>query len=311
MNLKTLSAFIVLAEELHFGRAAHQCGISQPAMSRLLSELETDLGVKLLNRTSRDVSLTDAGRGFLSAARKAVAHADMAVRAAKAGVADGIDSLDVGLCICTAQPPVGELIAEFKRAHPETRVSLRQLDERSVGSALANGEVDVAVAWDISIPAGVNRRHLGTVPMSVLVQAGHPLEQKEPVSFSDLADYAIIIPARDRQPIIYKFYCQQAAEAGFKPAIAIDVSTMADTLAMVAAGVGVGNAPTVPGLTYPGISILKQTPTFDLSYELAWISDAPAVESLLKRLPKTDQPSRSNCKKRGGCYLPNAKSTTA
>ncbi len=82
MNLKILNAFIALAAELHFGRAAQRCGISQPAMSRLLSELEADLGVKLLNRTSREVALTSAGRGFLDSAKKAVAYADMAVRAA-------------------------------------------------------------------------------------------------------------------------------------------------------------------------------------------------------------------------------------
>lgn len=282
MNLKTFSAFIVLAEELHFGRAAHQCGISQPAMSRLISELEADLGVKLLNRTSREVSLTNAGRGFLESARKAVAYADMAVRAAQASTVDGIDSLTVGMMISTAQPLVGELIAKFKRAHPETRVSLRQLDERSIGSALANGEIDVAVAWEVSIPSGIKRHHLDTVPMVVLVQSGHELEKQEAVSWADLASYSIIIPDRDRQPIIYDHCQQYAAEAGFKPTYAIDVSTLADTLAMVAGGVGVGNAPIVPGLTYPGVSILKQRPLLELSYELAWVHDLPAVESLLK-----------------------------
>jgi DNA-binding transcriptional LysR family regulator len=281
MNLKTLSAFIVLAEELHFGRAAHQCGMSQPAMSRLIGELEADLGVKLLNRTSREVSLTNSGRGFLESARKAVAYADMAVRAAQAGTLDGIDALTVGMIIGTAQPLVGQLIAKFKQAHPETRVSLRQIDERSIGSALANGEIDVAIAWDISIPTGIKRHHLGTVPMVVLVQSGHELENQEAVSWADLANYPMIIPARDRQPIIYDSCRRYAAEAGFEPTFAIDVSTLADTFAMVAGGVGVGNAPIVPGLTYPGVSILKQRPLLEFSYELAWVHDLPVVESLL------------------------------
>ncbi|MGJ3251390.1 MAG: LysR family transcriptional regulator [Elainellaceae cyanobacterium] len=281
MNLKTLNSFIVLAEELHFGRAASKCGISQPAMSRLLSDLEADVGAKLLDRTSREVSLTQAGRGFLESARKAVAYADMAVRAARAGAVDGIDRLTVGMGIGTAQPPVGQLIAKFKQAHPETRVTLCQLDERSIGSALADGEVDVAIAWDDSIPTGLYRQHLGTVPLSVLVQSGHPLETKEPMNLDDLADYPIILPARDRHPIIYDTYRRFTAEAGFEPTIAIDVSTMADTFAMVAAGVGVGHAPTVPGMTYPGVSILRRTPLFELNYELVWAHSLPAVEGLL------------------------------
>jgi DNA-binding transcriptional LysR family regulator len=281
MNFKTLHAFIALAEELHFGRAAQRCGISQPAISRLLSELEADIGVKLLQRTSREVSLTNAGRGFLDSARQAVAYADMAVRAARAGAVDGIDSLTVGLVIGTEQPPVGRLMAAFKRAHPETRVALRRMDERDIGAALTAGHIDVAIAWDVAIPAGLHHRPLGQVALAVLVQAGHPLEQKEPVTWADLAGHPIILPDRDRQPIIYDHYRRYAAEAGFEPLIAVDVSTMADALTMVAGGVGVGHAPVVPGLSYPGVSVLRQEPQVEFTYELVWVHVLPAVESLL------------------------------
>lgn len=284
MNLKTLSSFIILAEELHFGRAAHLCGISQPAMSRLLSELETDLDVKLLTRTSREVSLTDAGRGFLESARKAVAYADMAVRAAKTGTVDGIDSLTVGMMLGAAQPFVGELIAKFKAAHPETRVSLIQLDERAVGSCLAKGEIDVAIAWDDSLPAGLHHRHLGVVPLSIVVPCGHELEKKATVRLEDTAGQPIIFPSRDRQPIIYDTYRRYTAALGIEPLIAIDVATTSDLLAMVAGGVGIGNAPIVPGLTYPGVAILPQLPLFELNFELAWTSETPVVKCLLELL---------------------------
>jgi DNA-binding transcriptional LysR family regulator len=283
MQLKTLSAFIVLAEELHFGRAAQRCGISQPAMSRLVSDLEADLGVKLLYRTSREVSLTRSGRGFLDSARKAIAYADMAVRAAKAGAVDGIDSLTIGMEIGTEQPLVGQLIAAFRRIHPETRIALHRIDERDLGTALANGEVDVAIAWDMAIPVGLHRHHLGTVSLAVMVQAGHELEQKNPVTWADLAGYPIILPDRDRQPIIYEHYKRcYSAEIGAEPLIAVDVSTMADALAMVAGGAGVGNAPVVPGLQYPGVSILRQEPVIEFSYELVWTHPGPALESLLR-----------------------------
>ncbi len=282
MNLKTLRSFIVLAEELHFGRAADKCGMSQPAMSRLLSELESDLGVKLLNRTSREVSLTQSGRAFLESARKSVAYADMAVRAAQAGAIDGIDSLTVGMMISTQQPLMGKIIAQFKRTHPETRVFLRQLEERSIGSELAQGSIDVAVAWDTSIPAGLNHHPLETVPLRVLVQTGHPLEQKDPLRFTDLAGYPIILPDRERQPLIYDTYLRYTAEAGFEPMIAIDVSTLSDALAMVAGGVGVGLVPIVPGLFYPGVSILNQEPVFNRSYGLVWAEELPSVTSLLE-----------------------------
>ncbi|MEM9153208.1 MAG: LysR substrate-binding domain-containing protein, partial [Cyanobacteria bacterium P01_F01_bin.3] len=111
--------------------------------------------------------------------------------------------------------------------------------------------------------------------------AGHRLEKKESVGFEDLRGEPMIIPARDRQPIIYDTYRRYTAEAGFEPKIAIDVSTMADTMAMVAAGVGVGHAPVVPGITYPGVSILSQTPPLEFNYELVWTHALPSVEGLL------------------------------
>ncbi len=281
MNLKSLRYFVVLAEVLHFGRAAQQCGISQPMMSRVLHELEADLGVKLLNRTSREVSLTQAGEAFLASVRQVIAHADMAVRSAKAGVANGIDRLTLGLMIGTEQPVLGRLIAAFKQVHPETRIILRQLDERSIGEALADGSLDIAVAWDISIPAGLARRPLGTVPLSVIVPAGHPLEAKEPVCLADLAQYPVILPDRDRQPIIYDTYSRFTTEVGYTPEIVIDAATMSDVLAMVAGGVGIGNGPIVPGQTYPGVTFLRQNPPYQLKYELVWAHEIPAVQALL------------------------------
>ncbi|MEM1366989.1 MAG: LysR family transcriptional regulator [Cyanobacteria bacterium P01_H01_bin.15] len=281
MNLKNLESFIVLAEELHFGRAAQQCGISQPAMSRLLSDLEKQVGVKLLDRSSRDVSLTTGGQAFLDAARQATAQMDMGIRAARTSIVDGIDRLTVGMMLGAAQPYVGRLIRQFKELHPETRISLCYLDERSIGSALSSGEIDVAVAWEVSIPVGIKHRYLASIPLSVLVPAGHRLEKKESVGFEDLRGEPMIIPARDRQPIIYNVYRQYIAEFGFEPTIAIEVATHYDLFAMVAGKVGVGNAPVVEGICYPGVSILPQRPVLDLKYNLAWIDDSRSVQSLL------------------------------
>lgn len=160
-------------------------------------------------------------------------------------------------------------------------MALRRIDERDIGAALSEGYIDVAIAWDVAIPAGLHHRHLGKVPLAVMVQAGHELEKKKYVTWADLKDYPIILPDRDRQPIIYDHYKRYAAEAGFEPLIAVDVSTMADALAMVAGGVGVGHAPVVPRLRYPGVSILRQEPLFEFNYELVWANTEAAVESLL------------------------------
>ncbi len=211
-------------------------------------------------------------------------HGEAALRAANSGVEGGIETLRVGLMIGSAQPAVGTLIRRFKDLHPETLVSLHKADENTLGKQLTSGEVDVVVAWEASIPIGLYRKPLARVPMMFVVPAGHRLARKKAISLSDVADEPIILPARESQPIIYQTYCKMVRKAGFEPIVSIDVLTIDDLLAVVAAGIGIGNAPIVPGLRYPGIVLRPNAPEYMLHYELTWVDQRPAVRDLLALL---------------------------
>ncbi len=239
------------------------------------------MGKDLFDRTSRSIRLTAAGKAFLQPARLMVHHADIALRAAGSGIEGGVETLRVGLMIGAAQPAVGRLIRRFKDMHPETLITFKKADESTLGRQLTTGEIDVAVAWDASIPSGLYRKRLAKAPMMFVLPTGHRLARKKAIRLSDAAQEPIILPARESQPIIYQTYCRMVRDAGFEPTVSIDVLTIDDLLAVVAAGAGIGNAPITPGLRYPGVVLRPNSPEYLLTYELAWVDDRPAVRDLL------------------------------
>ncbi len=111
MELRYLQAFTLLAEELHFGRAAKRLGVVQPAFSRTIKALEDEVGVPLVRRSSKAVALTPAGEAFLVPAHAALKRTDDAVRAARLRSASVTGELRLGMMIGAAQPAVGRLIA--------------------------------------------------------------------------------------------------------------------------------------------------------------------------------------------------------
>lgn len=281
MELRHFRVFSVLAEELHFGRAAHRLNTAQPVISKTLRDIEDELGAKLIDRSTRQVELTPAGQAFLREAHETLYHAEKALRAARASSDVGVERLTLGLTIGAAQPEIGHLIAEFQRRNPVAQVDIVAVDEAGLGKVLSDGIVDVAVAWDRSIPKGLKSQEIMRIPMKVLVPCEHPLAANEAIAMSDLDSVSVILPARQFQPILFETYRAYCTEQGIEPKHVLDVATTADLLAMVAGGAGIGHAPIPDGITYKGVRILPQHPPFELAFSLVWARQNLAVSSLL------------------------------
>ena len=282
MDVKHLRTFVVLAEELHFGRTALRLHTAQPVVSKRLKEMEDELGVTLVERSARKIALTRAGRAFLASARQSIFHLDSAVRAAQSGEQDGVERLVLGLMVGAALPRLGAVIAGFRTLNPLADVELTQVTERNLSSELSSGRVDAAVCWDASVPSGLSTMPVATTPLKVLLPSGHPLEAHDPLTPSLLKGHGVIMPGRFDQPVVWERYRQLCEAQGFEPLVLMKVSTTADLLAMVAGGVGIGLSPVPEGLHYPGISIRNQSPAYDLQYVLTWTTMSPAVKALVR-----------------------------
>lgn len=286
MELRHFRVFSILAEELHFGRAAHRLNTAQPVISKTLRDIEDELGAKLIDRSTRQVELTPAGQAFLREVHETLYHAEKALRSARESSDVGVERLTLGLTIGAAQPEIGELVAAFQKKNPIAQVEIVAVDEANLGKVLSDGTVDAVVAWDRSIPKGLKSKEIMRVAMKVLVPEDHSLASKEAVPMSDLHGVPVILPARHQQPVLFETYRAYCAEQGIEPKHALDVTTTADLLAMVAGGAGVGHAPVPDGIAYKGISILPQTPPFELAFCLVWARQNMAVSSLLASIQK-------------------------
>ena len=241
MDLRQIRLFVALAEELHFGRAAERCHVAQPALSAQLKTLEERLGVKLVNRTTRSVSLTRAGETFLPEARAALAQAEAAFAAAReAGAADllkvgGVDSATAGL--------LPGIVRRFRRARPGVEVKIFEMLSAPALQGLARTTLDVAFVRVPPSESFIEHRFVMSESILVALPADHPRAGDEAIDPASIAGEPVVIPARSHRPILFDLINRYLAGHGVSPRILQEANERHLIIAMVASGLGVSMVP--------------------------------------------------------------------
>lgn len=186
MDLRSLRYFAAVAEERHFGRAAVRLHMTQPPLSRAIKQLETDLGVVLLRRSSTGVTLTAAGTVLYDEARTLLEQAEQA--RARVAAAAGAATLAVGTLADSAQQGGTRLVAAFRRRHPGVHVRVREADFTDPTIGLRAGLVDVALTRAPFDETGISTRVLRADPVGVVLRADDPLAGRDVLRLSDLDD---------------------------------------------------------------------------------------------------------------------------
>ncbi|MEV7598297.1 LysR family transcriptional regulator [Kitasatospora sp. NPDC089797] len=186
MELRTLQYFVVVAEELHFGRAATRLHMTQPPLSRAIKQLEADLGALLLTRSPTGVALTPVGAVLLDEARALLDHADR-VRA-RVGAAAGAATLTVGLLGDGTDPGVTRLAASFRERHPGVDIRIRDTDLTDPTCGLRAGLVDVALTRAPFDGTALTVRTLRADPVGVVLRADDPLAGRDRLRPAELDD---------------------------------------------------------------------------------------------------------------------------
>jgi DNA-binding transcriptional LysR family regulator len=183
---RPLRYFVAVAEELSFARAAERLGIASPALSRAISGLERELGVRLLERSTRRVALTDAGTGLLTDARRAIQALDAAaVRARRAaGVRGG------SLLVAVKADVEGGLLEEVLTAYAAEQTAVpAEVVFTGWGeqpAMLRDGEADVAIVLEPFDADGLDSESLLHEPQMVALASGHPLAERPRLRLADL-----------------------------------------------------------------------------------------------------------------------------
>ena len=240
MELRDIEAFVAVAEELHFGRAAARLHISQPPLSNRIRQLEADLKVQLFNRSTRSVALTDAGARLLPPAQQVLTQLTIARSVAESIITGEQGSVRIGFAGASSQRALPLLSRAVRETHPGIDLLLQsQTYVYTAMEMLLAGSLDLAFA---RLPSGDPRLMSRVVEVEEILCAlpeGHPLTAREPVRLSDLRDEDFISLPDDQGSILQATMFALCVTAGFKPRVTQFAPDSATVLALVSAGVGV------------------------------------------------------------------------
>ncbi|MER6631858.1 LysR family transcriptional regulator [Streptomyces sp. NPDC000987] len=243
MELRHLQHFVAVAEDQHFTRAAERLMVSQSGLSASIRALERELQTPLFVRTTRRVTLTQAGRALLGEAERILAQVRAAHEAVAAvqGVLRG--TLSLGTEQCIAGLHVAGLLAAFRRRHPDVEIRLRQAGSGALAEEVAAGRLDLAFAYRTQADSDQLRSvSLASEPMTVLCHASHPLSVAgATVAPADLADEVFV----DFQPDFGPRRATDAAfaRAGVRRTVSLEVNDVHSLLDLVGENLGVAVVP--------------------------------------------------------------------
>ncbi|MFC5662316.1 LysR family transcriptional regulator [Kitasatospora misakiensis] len=246
LPLPQLHAFTVLAEELHFGRAAARLGIAQPPLSQQIARLETKVGHPLFVREPGRVALSPAGRELLPAARRALADLSDGLAAARA-VGDGrAGRLRIGFSASLALTVLPGLLRTFRERYPAVELDIREMTTAPQLAALHERGIDIGLLREP--PAAEEEGALGfrtvlTEPFVAVLPSEHPLAAQRVVRVGELASEPFVLLPRAVGPLLYDRIAEVCGSAGFAPGIVQHAVEWQTVCALVGAGLGVSLAP--------------------------------------------------------------------
>lgn len=256
MDLRHLRYFVAVAEERHFGRAAERLHMAQPPLSQQIRQLEAELGVELLHRTTRRVDLTEAGRAYLERARAILAEVDDAAHLARRVAAGAVGHLAIGCVGSATYSLLPALSRHLSTELPGVDFSFRgEMLVPDQVEALRSGAIDVALLRPPVADLSLAVTPLREDRLVVAAPADHPLARRRQVRAADLAGSDLIVHSADRRSVMYDVVLGLLREAGVDPRIRHEVGETSTLITLVAGGLGVAVVPEpVTALTLDGVA---------------------------------------------------------
>jgi DNA-binding transcriptional LysR family regulator len=298
MELRHLTYFIAVAEELHFGRAATRLFIAQPPLSQQIQRLEKELGVTLFLRTKRHVELTEAGRIFLEEARRTVAQAERTVAAAQRAQRGEVGRLAIGFVGSATYSVLPGVLRRFRQRYAEVELSLQELTTAQQVEAIRAHHLDVGFVRPPLYDPDLATLTLLVEEFVLALPQTHRLAGKTAVSLSAMAEEPFILYPRHLGPGLYDPVVSACQQAGFSPHVVQEATQMHTILSLVAIGLGVALVPAcVQTLQWQGAvckPLASAAPRTMIA--LAWHKNnrSAALNSLLQQVEKNSGSAGDN-----------------
>lgn len=238
MDIRSLTCFVAVAEDLHFRRAAERLHITQPALSQRIRVLEEEIGTPLLARDRRHVALTPAGTAFLVPARAAVANANLAKAQALRAVRGEVGRLRLGFTVIAFYGLLPEAVRIYRNRFPDVVVELAEMNSPSLERAIAAGEIDLGVLHPPVATLELSLRSLSGQRLVLALPRAHPLSRRPVIKVRDLGGEPFLIAPRAVGPNIYDRVIALFRRCGISPNVVQEATPMTTLVGLVAAGVG-------------------------------------------------------------------------
>lgn len=284
-DIRQLKAFVAVAEELNFHRAAEKLGTVQPALSRLVSNLELDLKVKLLERTTRHVALTETGKLFLDNSRALIAQLGSAIRAAQSTERGETGTLTLAYMDFAVHAVLPKIISAVASNGPGIRFQLIYMATARQRLALIDGKIDMGIMIGQMSSSFTESLRIADDKIMVILPRNHRLASRKVVELVDLLEEPVLLGNETDwsafREIIFRLYAQH----GVSPRVAFEASSAAALFGLVERGLGISFYGGEPRL-YQGTGLasrpLASSETVRIS--LAWRkgSRLPLIRQVLK-----------------------------
>lgn len=292
MELRHLRYFVAVAETRHFGKAAEQLHMAQPPLSQAIRRLESELGVELLRRTTRQVSLTGAGEVFRTDAERILKAVDEAVaRVGRfASGAEGV--LRIGLTGSASYRQLPALARLVKREMPQVILEVHtEMLTPAQEAGLIERRLDIGVLRPPVRQEGIAHRSLAAENLVVAVPERHPLAEADTVRVEQLRHEDFVMYGATLGSVVNDAVVRSCLAAGFYPHRAYEVTETSAALALVAAGLGIAVLPdSIRSAPREGVLCRDIEDALSIPLSLAWREDdeSPLLRNLLQVLEQND-----------------------
>jgi DNA-binding transcriptional LysR family regulator len=275
LELRHLRYFIAVAEELNFSHAAQRLHMAQPPLSAAIRQLEQELGVELLERTTREVRLTGAGSTFLEGARRTLSELERSAGDARRAGAGELGQLRIAFSWSARFETLPAIGRAFRATHPDVALHTEEMWNARMLPALRSGAIDAAVSLCPEIASEFSYMAIRDEPVVALLALGHPHAADETLPLAALdADDFLLFP-RELAPRLHDFMVGLCRRAGFEPRVRKQSFHSGWELQILADVLVVALAPASVALDLPDelVAVLVSDPPDSLQTALVWRSD--------------------------------------
>ncbi len=290
IELRSWRQFAVLAQTLHFGRAAAQLHITQPPLTQAIQQLERRLGTLLFERTRRSVALTPAGAALVEPVRQLLQQAAALQARARDAAAGEAGRVRLGFISTVGFGPLPLWLRAFRARHPGIAIELIEATSDVQARAFERGEIDVgfmlhAPGLAPAAPVPLQRLSLGVEPLVLALPDGAPWAQARRLRAADVLAQPLVIFPRTATPSLYDAVLAFYHRHGATPVIAQQATQMQTIVNLVSAGLGIALVPEAvtqlqrPGVVYRPLPAALAELAPHCETTLLWSGEpAPAVE---------------------------------